>query len=127
MKIKQFNNIAPTMIIISLMALIFASGSLAGSLKERMKARQPQIIALKATRSIAENNLGYLEYRGTTAPGRDLVKAENQDRQAVYNAIARQQNTSAEIVGRRRAAQISARAPVGTWLQNGEGAWFRKQ
>jgi len=123
MKIKQLKTIIPTLIIIS---LILASGSLAGALKEKMKARQPKIIALKAKGLIGENNLGYLEYISEKKPRKELIKADNQDRQTVYNAIAKQQNTTTENVGRRRAAQIAERAPVGTWLQNTQGEWYRK-
>ncbi len=126
MKIRQFKTIIWLLTILSLISIIVASGALAGSLKEKMKARQPKIIALKAKGLIGENNLGYLEYRGAKEPRKELVKADNQDRESVYRAIARQQKTTAENVGRRRAAQIAERAPSGTWLQNIQGEWYRK-
>ena len=123
MKTRRLQTIIFTLIITS---LILSTGSLAGSLKEKMRARQPKIIALKADGIIGENNRGYLEYRGAKAPRKGTLEAENQDREAVYKAIAKQQSTSAENVGRRCAAQIAERAPSGTWLQNKKGEWYRK-
>ena len=123
MKTRRLRTIIFTLIITS---LILSSGSLAGSLKEKMRARQPKIIALKAEGIIGENKFGYLEYRGEKEPRKGPMEAENHDREIVYNTIARQQNTSAENVGRRRAAQIAERAPIGTWLQNEKGEWYRK-
>ena len=123
MKTRRLQTIIFTLIITS---LILSSGSLAGSLKEQMKARQPKIIALKADGIIGENNRGYLEYRGEKEPRKGLMETENHDREIVYNAIAKQQNTNAENVGRRRAAQIAEKAPAGTWLQNAKGEWYRK-
>ncbi len=123
MKTRRLQTIIFTLIITS---LILSSGSLAGSLKEQMRARQPKIIALKADGIIGENNRGYLEYRGATEPRKGLLEAENQNREVVYRAIAKQQNTNAGNVGRRRAAQIAERAPAGTWLQDVKGEWYRK-
>ncbi|MCD6292142.1 MAG: YdbL family protein [Deltaproteobacteria bacterium] len=123
MKTKTSQIITFTLILSS---LIFAGISFAGSLKVQMRARQPKIIALKANGIIGENNRGYVEYRTAKEPRKGLMQAENQDRERVYRAIARQQNTTPEIVGRRRAAQIAERAPSGTWLQDQEGNWYRK-
>ena len=123
MKSRQLQTIIFILIITS---LILSTNSLAGSLKEKMRARQPKIIALKAEGIIGENRFGYLEYRAEKKPRKGLVEAENHDREIVYNAIARQQNTNAENVGRRRAAQIAERAPSSTWLQNEKGEWYRK-
>ncbi|MCK5539721.1 MAG: YdbL family protein [Deltaproteobacteria bacterium] len=124
MKIRRLQIIIFTLIITS---LLLSTGSLAGSLKEEMRARQPKINKLKADGLIGENNHGYLKYRGNEEPEKRLIDAENQDRDAVYKAIARQQNTDSENVGRRRATQIADRAPAGTWLQNNQDKWYRKQ
>ncbi len=128
MKTRQLSRIFFTLFITSLFlsTTLFAGNALATSLKERMKARLPQIIQLKTDGIIGENNRGYLELRQQNATAADLISAENRDRQTVYNAIAQQQNTSPEIVGQRRAAQIIARAATGTWLQNSNGEWYKK-
>ena len=123
MKIKRLQIIIFTLIIT---LLLFTTGSLAGSLKDEMRTRQPKINKLKADGLIGENNRGHLEYRGDKEPRKGLVEAENQDRDAVYGAIARQQSTDSNNVGRRRAAQIADRAPTGTWLQDNNGEWYKK-
>jgi uncharacterized protein YdbL (DUF1318 family) len=123
MKTRHLQITIFTLIITS---LILVSGSLAGSLKEEMRARQPKIIKLKADGLIGENNRGYVEYRTAKEPRKGLVQAENQNREVIYRAIAKQQNSNPENVGRRRAAQIAERAPNGTWLQNLKGEWYKK-
>jgi uncharacterized protein YdbL (DUF1318 family) len=128
MKARQFSRIFFTLFLASLFltSTLLAGNALAASLKERMKARLPQIIQLKAEGLIGENNRGYLELRNQNTTAAALISAENQDRQTVYNAIAQQQHANPEIVGQRRAAQIAARAVTGTWLQNGNGEWYKK-
>ena len=128
MKTRQLSHIFFTLFLASLFltTTILAGNALAASLKERMKARLPQIIQLKTEGIIGENNRGFLELRHQNAAATTLISAENQDRQTVYNAIAQQQHTIPKIVGQRRAAQIAARAAAGTWLQNSNGEWYKK-
>lgn len=118
-----------------LLSICFLAGLVAGGdiafagaddLKARMKQRLPDILKLKAGGIIGENNRGYLEFVGGEKTGADVVAAENGDREKVYNAIARQQGTTAEKVGTRRAIQIAQKADPGEWLQNGNGTWYRK-
>jgi uncharacterized protein YdbL (DUF1318 family) len=45
----------------------------------------------------------------------------------VYEAIAKQQGGTAELVGKRRAIQIAEKAETGEWLQNEQGAWYQKK
>ncbi len=108
-------------------ALAIASGAWADGLKERMEARLPEIVALKGQGVIGENNAGYLDYPGAARQASATVQAENDDRRTVYEAIARQQSTSVELVGRRRAQQIAARANPGDWLQDEAGRWYQKR
>jgi uncharacterized protein YdbL (DUF1318 family) len=98
----------------------------ADSIKERMLARLPQIDSLKERGVIGENNKGYLEFLGSAKPDSNVVAEENNDRRRVYEAIAAKQNTTVELVGRRRALQIAENAPSGTWLQAEDGSWFKK-
>lgn len=99
----------------------------AGPTKERMKNRLPIIIELKAQGIVGENNQGYLEVMPGKDENKDVVHAENMDRRKVYEAIAKQQGTTAALVGRRRAIQISEKAKPGEWLQNADGKWYQKQ
>jgi len=128
MKTRQLSRIFFMLFITSLFlaTTLLAGNALAASLKERMKARLPQVTQFKTKGIIGENNRGYLELRNQNAAAAALISAENRDRQTVYNAIAKQQNTSPGTVGQRRAAQISARSATGTWIQNGNGEWYKK-
>lgn len=94
-------------------------------IKERMKARLPVINDLKARGIVGENNRGFLEFRGLKEKA-DVVNAENADRAMVYEAIAKQQGTTADLVGKRRAIQIRELALSGEWLQDASGKWFKK-
>lgn len=102
-----------------------AVGQAAG-LKERMLARLPAINALKAQGLVGEDNKGYLAFVTASREKEDVVTAENSDRRQVYDAIAKQQATSVDLVGSRRAGQIAELAKPGEWLQNGDGTWYRK-
>lgn len=98
----------------------------AEDIKARMKTRLPKITELKAKGVVGENNKGYLEFIGGQKESADVVAAENKDRETVYAAIAKQQETTAELVGKRRALQIANRAKPGQWIQDADGNWIQK-
>jgi uncharacterized protein YdbL (DUF1318 family) len=98
----------------------------ADDIKARMKNRLPTILELKAKGIVGENNKGYLEFIGGKREKADVVAAENEDRKAVYEAIAKQQGTTVELVGKRRALQISQKADSGDWLQDAKGNSYQK-
>ncbi|MGE0086711.1 MAG: YdbL family protein [Desulfococcaceae bacterium] len=109
-----------------IMGILFHTPIFAQDIKERMKARVPEINALKAKGSVGENNKGFLEFRGPQEKV-DMISAENADRAKVYEAIAAQQNTTPDLVGKRRALQIRSEvAGPGEWLQDDSGKWYRK-
>lgn len=116
--------------LLSGMAVIFllaATTVQAGSVKDRMAARAPEILKLKAQGLIGENNQGYLELRGSgggSAAG--LIQAENEDRVMVYQAIASKTGATAEQVGQRAAAKRAQVAGNGEWVQKPGGAWYQK-
>jgi hypothetical protein len=97
----------------------------ANELKERMLARLPEINQLKESGLIGERNDGLLGFVNG-ASNNALVTAENDDRKKVYAAIAKQQGTTPEVVGTRRALQISQKAEPGSWLQDSKGSWYKK-
>ena len=107
---------------------VFMSGlsCFAQGIKARMQARLPEIVALKAEGVIGEDNRGYLAFVGSARKRVDIVNAENEDRRQVYTAIAQQQGTTVDVVGRLRARQIAANADAGDWLQNENGQWIKK-
>jgi uncharacterized protein YdbL (DUF1318 family) len=115
---------------IAVMLLFFTAIALSAAawgqdIKARMEARLPAIKALKQAGVVGENNQGYLEIRKSTGQ-KGLVDAENQDRRTVYSAIAKKQNTTAELVGQRRALQIARTADPGTWIQDAKGRWRQR-
>jgi uncharacterized protein YdbL (DUF1318 family) len=109
--------------------LITGASAFAGSdkIKARMKERLPVITALKAEGAIGENNKGYLEFIDGAKAKEDVITAENSDRKEVYTAIAKQQGTSVDLVGERRANQIAKKAKPGQWIQDQSGTWYQKQ
>ena len=107
--------------------LIAGTAATADDIKTRMKNRLPEIIELKAQGIVGENNQGYLEFVGGQKAKPDVVTAENEDRKIVYEAIAKQQGTTAELVGKRRALQIAQKAGPGEWIQDSGGKWMQKK
>jgi len=112
-----------------LLLIVFAAGAFpsAEEIKDRMIARLPEIIALKDKGLVGENNKGFLEFVSQQKEKPEIVTAENNDRAAVYEAIAKQQGTTVELVGKHRAIQIAAKAKPGEWLQDANGKWYQKK
>ena len=106
---------------------IAGSNVFADDIKTRMKDRLPIILELKAKGTVGENNKGYLEFLGGKSEKADVVAAENEDRKTVYAAIAKQEGTTVELVGKRRALQISQKTDPGEWLQDASGNWYQKK
>jgi uncharacterized protein YdbL (DUF1318 family) len=106
----------------------FALGvtAFADDIKARMKSRLPVIKELKLQGIVGEDNAGFLQFVGDKKVSADVVAAENKDRQTVYQTIAKQQGTTAELVGKRRALQIAQRAEPGEWVQDAGGQWLQK-
>jgi uncharacterized protein YdbL (DUF1318 family) len=99
----------------------------ADDIKARMKNRLPVIKQLKAQGIVGEDAKGYLQFVGGNKAKADVVAAENKDRKTVYSAIAKQQGTTAELVGKRRALQIAKKANPGEWVQDAAGNWIQKK
>jgi uncharacterized protein YdbL (DUF1318 family) len=122
------NRICAITITLLQVTLLFSSASAFGQdIKARMKARLPIIVELKAKGIVGEDAKGMLQFVGQKKEKQDVVTAENADRKKVYAAIAKQQGTTAELVGKRRALQIAKKAKAGTWLQDQNGKWSQKK
>ena len=106
--------------------LITNAYSSSQAIKQRMIERLPTITSLKSQGIVGENNQGYLEFVGQKKDKADVVDAENKDRKLVYSAIAKQQGTTVELVGKHRAVQIANKARPGEWLQDLKGKWYKK-
>lgn len=116
-------------ILATLLCIGFAAGAFpsAKEIRDRMIARLPEIKALKAKGLVGENNKGFLEFVGQQKEKQEVVTAENKDRGMVYEAIAKQQGTTVELVGKHRAIQIADKAQPGEWLQDANGKWYKKK
>jgi len=106
--------------------LITNAYSSSKAIKQRMIDRLPVIRSLKAQGIVGENNRGYLEFVGQKKDKAEVVAAENKDRKLVYGAIAKQQGTTVELVGKHRAIQIANKARPGEWLQDANSKWYKK-
>ena len=114
------------LIVLMIIAILATAGQTwAGGEKERMRERLPAVKALKADGVVGENNQGYLTIHKETTM-KALIDAENKDRQAIYTAIAKQQGTTPELVGQRRAIQVAKKAAPGTLVQGPKGKWFKR-
>lgn len=113
-------------VLVLLGALVVIGIATAGGIKERMKQRLPVIVDLKSKGIVGENNQGYLAFVTGQKSQEALVASENKDRKAIYTHIAQQQNTSLDLVEKRRASTLSQRAAPGEFIQNANGAWIKK-
>ena len=123
MKHKTIIAILPVFILGILITNAYSSSK---AIKQRMIERLPIIKSLKDQGIVGENNKGYLEFVGQKKEKADVIKAENKDRKLVYGAIAKQQGTTAEVVGKHRAIQIANKAHPGEWLQDAKCKWHKK-
>lgn len=122
-------NVSPILIgLILLSGAVAYAIAFAGSedIKKRMLDRLPTIVSLKQQGIVGENNKGFLEFVGDIKTGKETVETENADRRTVYEAIARQQASTVELVGTRRAIQIAETAQSGEWIQDSGGKWHQK-
>ncbi len=106
---------------------VMGATAFADDIKARMKNRLPVIKKLKAEGIVGEDNKGYLQFVDGKKAKADVIAAENKDRKTVYTAIAKQQETTAELVGKRRAMQIAKKAAPGEWVQDAGGNWIQKK
>lgn len=95
-----------------------------GAIRDRMEQRVSQIDTLKTQGILGENNLGFLDVRSGDDQG--VAAAENADRSAVYEALAKKTGTTAEAVGKARARRIAASSAKGVWVQAENGQWSKK-
>ncbi|OAM91737.1 YdbL family protein [Termitidicoccus mucosus] len=129
MKPMHFLRLAATAFVFLFAAALAAPSAHAqdlGAIKSKMAARLPQIDKLKEQGALGENNRGLLEVRENKNNAAAIASEENADRQTVYAAIAKQQKTTAEEVGKARARQIAQSSKPGVWIQDEKGNWRKK-
>jgi|GEM_PF-393694 len=92
----------------------------------RIKERLSQINDFKVRGILGESNAGFLGLIKADAAAKKLAEAENGDRWIIYQEIAKQKNTTPEMVAKRRALKNVARAAAGVWIQSPDGSWRQK-
>ena len=98
-------------------------------LKKRFKERAPALGKLKVAGKLGETDKGYVEpVKGAELPAADkkLMQAENRDRRAGYNIIAKKRpGISPDNVGQLAGVKKIKSAKVGEWVKQG-GSWEKK-
>ena len=94
-------------------------------LKKRFKERAHALSKLKEAGQLGETDKGYVEpVKGAELPAEDkkLMQAENRDRRAGYDIIAKKRNISSAKVGQLAGAKKIKSAKAGEWVKQG-GSW----
>ena len=114
-------------LLLALLIFCTASTGWSDALRDRMKARAPELEALKAAQKAGENKDGYLTAFDAADAVKQLVSAENVDRRTAYERIAAKTGSSAEVVGRLRAEQLRKLVDPGERYEQADGTWVVKQ
>lgn len=106
------------------------------TLKQRIRERFPQLLPYFQKGAVGENLSGYLELRdlGPLSAGernevKALVDAENRDRRALYQEVAKSLNITSDQIGKVQrifAEKWQNTAEKGWWIQREDGQWIRK-
>ena len=97
-------------------------------LTTRMKARLSEVVTAKDKGLIGESVDWLLLIRNTKADSKtkDLVNAENLDRKSLFKLLAKQTGWEVDLVAKKFAKGIAARAKKGHWFKNSSGNWISK-
>jgi uncharacterized protein YdbL (DUF1318 family) len=109
-------------------------------LKERMKQRAPLLDRLRVEQKVGETFEGLVEpvkasYGGEKADPRDpksqtiseVVDAENRDRRALFEIIAKETNVAPAEVGKQNGIRNLERASAQQWFKLQDGKWVQKK
>jgi uncharacterized protein YdbL (DUF1318 family) len=99
---------------------------------EKRRQRMGEIYKLKGDQVVGENRLGYLEIvkEPTDAKyaqyAKDIVAAENADRETMYNAKATEEKKALDLIQRESAEQWQDRSFPKAYIQKPDGTWVEK-
>lgn len=114
------------------LALLAAGAAQAASeaereILDRMEARLSEVMELKLSGKVGENNRALLEPLKTLErDARRLVAEQNRDRMAIYRMISERIGVPVDNVQATRAKDIRGKSPKGVWLQSPKGDWYRE-
>jgi len=86
----------------------------------RRKDRRPQLLELESQGVVGENRLGLVSIRrfeNASESTKSLVIAENNDRMAIYEGVAKKNGTSVDEVQKIYAKRLQKDAPAGTPIE----------
>ena len=105
---------------------LFGAESKKDQLKKRLRERAAQIEKLKADGVIGETDEGLVDFvKEKDAKSTDVVDAENVDRKAAYEQIAKDTGESADKVAKQAAQKRFDHAKPGEWIKI-DGKWKKK-
>jgi uncharacterized protein len=110
-------------------ASAWAQGDAMEQLKAKFQARAEKLDGLKRAGQIGETAQGYVEAPPAAAGNAEaagVVAAENNDRRALYDLIARRQGVGADKVAERNARRNFEKAAPGELLKGADGVWRTK-
>ncbi len=97
------------------------------SLTQRMKARLPEVLALKNSGVVGEGTDGKLLVRKEEGEKLEkLVKEENKDRAALFVILAKKTGGTPDEVAKKFALGMASKAKKGHWFKKPSGNWVSK-
>jgi uncharacterized protein YdbL (DUF1318 family) len=106
------------------------------TIKGKLKARVPEILAQKKEGIVGEGNDGMLVIKDASKVKplmkkkvEDMVKDENSDRSSLYSEIVSTNHLSSSNVSQMKKSfsrSFQSESPSGTWVQSPEGTWSQK-
>jgi hypothetical protein len=115
--------------LLGLAAFAPAAADSKAELRERFKQRLRDINDLKRDAKVGEVWDGYLdiiESEKLSRKQQDLIDDENKDRKELYRMIAKDEDTTVELVGQRDAQRRYNQAKKGDWFKLKNGRWKQK-
>ena len=123
----------PLVILLAVLAVTTSAAGAADSaadLKARFKDRYPHLVELKSAGTVGESATGFVEFVKPPAPDaatEKFLRAENDDRTALYKLIAARDGTTPQKVAELNARRRFEKAKPGEWLKRPDGHWKKKE
>ncbi len=106
------------------------------NLKQQIRERFPRLVPFFQKGAIGEGRTGFVEIRETNGLAlsekndlKSLVNAENRDRRALYQEVARSMNITSDQIGKVQrifAKRWQHSADRGWWIQKDDRTWLQK-
>lgn len=100
-------------------------------IKKSMKGRYPALIKLKTDNKIGETTDGFVEALNEEFAKVDsissVVSGENEDRKALYALIAKDTETTPDVVGKNNALRIFNKAEDTEYFKGKDNKWRQKK